>query len=316
MEVPSGLFVPGARIIPAVTAPLLIVLGLALLGVGVVVLRTFGPRYRVGRLLAATPEVRIAEAIDLADGPPRYVAVHGRIDAEEDFEDDAHKPLVLRRARIQRRHGSRWETVDEHVEAVAFGVRDGLEAIAVDHAALDDGLVVMPRESVGTAGDAPDRLPAGTDPATPVRLRVDLVSSVEHAIVLGVPTRSRPGDPPTMTAGLGRPLILTTLERPEAMRVLTEGGERRPLIAAIAFAVGAIAITAGLAWAVLGAMTGTAAAASPTPTAGVGGDPRSSGAGPGLVGDPLLAIGVVIGLGLLATVATIAYVRLTGGRQA
>jgi hypothetical protein len=119
-----------------------------------------------------------------------------------------------------------------------------------------------------------------------------------------------------MTAGLGRPLILSTLDRPEAMRVLAEGGERRPMLAAAAFVGGAIALTAGLAWAVLGAITGTASAASPVPSAAGVGDPRSSGQGPGLVGDPLLAIGAVIALGLLAVVATLVYVRLTGGRRA
>ncbi len=39
--------------------------------------------------------------------------------------------------------------------------------IAVDHAALDAGLVVIPRESVGTAADVADRVPAGTAPDDP-----------------------------------------------------------------------------------------------------------------------------------------------------
>jgi hypothetical protein len=295
---------------------LLILCGFVLLGIGFAVLQTFGARYRVGRLLAATPMVSIAEAIALADGPARYVGIRGRIDAEDEFEDDAHRPLVLRRARIQRRRRSGWETIDAHVEAVAFGVREGLESIAVDHAALDAGLVVTPRESVGTAADIADRLPEGTPPDAPVRLRVDLVSSVEHAIVLGVPTRDPDSGTVTMTAGLGRPLILTTLEPAEAMRVIAEGGDRRPLIAAISFAAGAIAVTVALAWALVGAMTGTASAASPSPTTAVGGDPRSSGQGPGLVGEPLMAIGLVIGLGLLAAVVTLAYVRLSRGPEA
>lgn len=292
----------------------LILLGFVLLGIGFAVLQTFGPRYRVGRLLAATPMVSIAEAIASADRPARYVGIRGRIDAEDEFEDDAHRPLVLRRARIQRRGRTGWETIDAHVEAVAFGVREGLESIAVDHAALDAGLVVIPRESVGTAADVADRVPEGTRPDAPVRLRVDLVSSVEHAIVLGVPNRD-PAGSATMTAGLGRPLILTTLEPAEAMRVIAEGGDRRPLLAAISFAAGAIALTLGLAWAILGAMTGTASAASPSPTA-VGGDPRSSGEGPGLVGEPLMAIGLVIGLGLVAVVATLVFLRITRGPEA
>jgi hypothetical protein len=299
-----------------VTPLLLFLLGFVLLGIGFAILQTFGPRFRVGRLLAATPMVSIAEAIALADGPGRYVGIRGRIDAEDEFEDDAHRPLVLRRARIQQRQGMGWATVDSHVEAVAFGVREGLDAMAVDHAALDAGLVVIPRESVGTAADVADRVPAGTGPTTPVRLRVDLVSSVEHAIVLGVPTRDPATGTATMTAGLGRPLILTTLEPAEAMRVIAEGGDRRPLIAAIAFAAGAIALTIGLAWAVMSAVTGTVAAASPSPTTAVGGDPRSSGEGPGLVGEPLVAIGLVVGLGLLAAVATFLYVRISGDRNA
>jgi hypothetical protein len=54
-------------------------------------------------------------------------------------------------------------------------------------------------------------------------------------------------------------------------------------------------------------------AASPTPDPV--GDPRSSGQGPGLVGDPLMAIGIVIAIAVLALVVTVAYVRVTAGRQ-
>jgi hypothetical protein len=65
---------------------------------------------------------------------------------------------------------------------------------------------------------------------------------------------------------------------------------------ATAFALGAVALP------VLGA--------EPTPGA-AGGDPRSSGQGPGLVGDPLFAIGAVVAIGLASVVLTIAYVRFT-----
>ena len=291
-----------------------IVLGVAALGAGALVLRTFGARYRIGRLLAATPSVSVAEARELAGGPARYVAIRGRIDSEADFEDDAHRPLVLRRARIQLRRGSDWVTVDEHTEAVEFEVREGLDAIAVDHAALDAGLVVVPRESVGRAADAPERVPAETPPDAPMRLLVEQVSSVEHAVVIGVPVAGIAGGPVRMTAGLGRPLILTTLESPEAMRILAAGAPRRPLIAAVTLAVGLVSLTIGVVWAFLGAVTATALAASPDPSAAAG-DPRSSGQGPGLVGDPLAAVALVIAIGLATTVATIGYVRLTGGRR-
>ena len=69
--------------------------------------------------------------------------------------------------------------------------------------------------------------------------------------------------------------------------------------------------TAGLAWLALAL---SAFAASPTPAVEVG-DPRSSGQGPGLVGDPGLAVLVVVAIGLGSVVATLVYVRLTADRH-
>lgn len=305
-----------AAIVAAVTPLIPIAIGLVALAIGVAILRTFGDNYRVGRLLAVTPVVPVAHARALAAGPKRFVAVQGRIDAEADFEDDAHRPLVLRRVRFQLAQGGRWTTVDEQRQTVAFEVREGLDAIAVDHAAIDAGLIVVPRESVGTAADAPDRVPPDTASTTPLRLRIEQLSSVEHATVAGVPTIDPANGEVRMSAGLGRPLIVTTLERDEAMRVLAGDAPRRPLIAAVALAIGLIALTIGLAWALLGAITGTAAAATPSPSSVIGGDPRSSGQGPGLVGDPLTAIVLVLVIGLGAALATALYIRATGGRRA
>jgi len=55
-------------------------------------------------------------------------------------------------------------------------------------------------------------------------------------------------------------------------------------------------------------------AADPSPSSAAGGDPRSSGEGPGLVGEPLLAIGAVLVIAVLAVAATTIWVRATGGR--
>ncbi len=53
-----------------------------------------------------------------------------------------------------------------------------------------------------------------------------------------------------------------------------------------------------------------ALAGSPEPSA-AGGDTRSSGEGPGLVGDPLFALAVVVLVASVAIALTLAYVRLT-----
>jgi len=57
------------------------------------------------------------------------------------------------------------------------------------------------------------------------------------------------------------------------------------------------------------------AAASPSPSGSIGGDPRSPGQGPGLVGDPGSAILVVIAIGMVAVGLTLLWLKLTGGRR-
>jgi hypothetical protein len=69
-------------------------------------------------------------------------------------------------------------------------------------------------------------------------------------------------------------------------------------------------ITTTIAWLLTGLI---AMAASPSPGP-AGGDPRSSGQGPGLVGDPGFALLAVVVIGLVSVLATAAYVRLTAGR--
>jgi hypothetical protein len=304
----------------------LVAAGLVALVAAGVTLRSFGPRYRVGRLLAATPAVTVAEARQLAEsGQAAYVRVQGRIDAEDPFEDVDHRPLVLRRTRFVARSGRGWSAFEDSREAVPFEIHEGLDAIGVDGAALGDGLVVVTRESEGVAGDVGDRAPAGLPASTPVRAIIEQVSAVEHATIVGVPAAD-PDGAPTMTAGLGRPLILTTLETDEAMRILAGGGNR-PRFAAACLVVGAVLIVAGIAWAGIGAIGGASAevdhalaaigkalvpvalAAAPTPA--TGGDPRSSGEGPGLVGEPGLAILAVVAIAIGAIVVTTVWLRLT-----
>jgi hypothetical protein len=309
--------------IAAVTPLLLVAVGILVVVGGVAVLQTFGSRYRVGRLLASTPTVGVEEALTIAAaGHPRYVRIAGRIDAEDEFEDVHHRPLVFRRTRLDAQRGGRWVTFEDSRETVPFEIRDGALAIAIDGDAIDTGLVVVRRESLGTAADLADRAPADMLPAAKVRAIVEQVSSVDHATALGVPTAGEaPGEPPRLTAGLGRPLILTNLDQDEAMRVLAQGSSR-PRIAAACLVAGAILVVAGLAWAGLGAIAGRligdavpiALAASPSaPPAG--GDPRSSGEGPGLVGQPFLALLAVIGIAVIAVVVTTAYVRFTARRE-
>jgi hypothetical protein len=324
--------------------PLLIgALGVAALVGGGLVLRSFGAAYRIGRLLVTAPSVTVGEANAIAaSGRKAYVRVAGRIDADEEFEDADHRPLVHRRVRLETRRGRSWRAFEDHRQSVPFTINEGLESIAVDVDALDAGLIVVPRESVGRAADLPDRTPEGIASDTPVRARIEQISSVEHAIVVGYPVAiaaheataagtAPPDTSPTgvaarLTAGRGRPLILTVLEPDEAMRILAGGDAGRTRLAAGLLGAGAILVAGALLWAAIAAvvpavsstlpvaadLVASTLAASADPTTGAaGGDPRSNGQGPGLVGTPGLAIAGVAIIALLAIVATTIYVRLT-----
>jgi hypothetical protein len=337
-----------AAIIRPVTPLLIGAAGLVALVAGGLVLRTFGGAFRIGRLLATTPEVTVDEANAIAAaGRKAYVRIAGRIDAEDEFEDADHRPLVFRRVRLEARVGRGWHPFEDHRQAVPFSVNEGLATIAIDVDALDAGLIVVPRESVGRAADMPDRVPAGHAADTPVRARIEQISSVEHAIVVGYPiaveggttgpttTSATPdatvGESATtpsarMTAGRGRPLILTVLEPDEAMRILAGGDAGRTRLAAGLLGAGAILIVGALAWAGVTALlpaiitlvpdaasfVASAFAASGDPSVAVGaGDPRSNGQGPGLVGTPGLAIVGVLAIAVVAILATTIYVRMT-----
>ena len=143
--------------IPGVAPVLLAAAGLLALGIATAILRSFGPGYRVGRLLAAAPRVTVAEARRIAEaGELRYVRVDGRIDSDAEFEDADHRPLVLRRTTIEWRHAAGngpWTSLDASLEAVPFVVRERLDEIAVDGDAIAEGLIVVRRESVGRAAD-------------------------------------------------------------------------------------------------------------------------------------------------------------------
>lgn len=232
-----------------------LVLGLLALALGVALLRSFGARYRFGRLLATAPRMSVGEAIQIArSGPPRYVRVDGRIDSESEFEDADHRPLVVRHTRFEARVGGRWKTFETVHEGVPFEVREGLDGIAIDHDAVADGLVVVRRESSGVVGDLGDRAPADIPRDAPARVVVEHVSSVEHAIVAGVPAIG-PDGAPRLEPGLGRPLILTTLELEEAMRVLSRGGVARVRAAAAALGAGGLLLVVAIAWAAAEALT-------------------------------------------------------------
>jgi hypothetical protein len=237
--------------------PLLTILGLGSGLTGWLLLRRSGTAWRIGRLLSGAPQRSLADAAAIAaEGKAAYVRLHGRVDSDEEFPGDDGKPIVFRRRRLQQRTGrSTWQTFDDDRLAVPFGLKEQGERVAIDTDALGDGLVVVPREAEGVASDVGEDDAVGPlpelPPDTPVRLRIEHVSAVDHATAAGVPRLDADGSV-VLGPGLGRPLVLTTLELDEAMRVLA-GQRRRELLLAAGLLVAApIAIVLGIVALVLG----------------------------------------------------------------
>ena len=200
---------------------------------GAVVLRSFGPSYRVGRLLAATPRSASPTRSRCIRGPARYVRIAGRIDAEDEFEDDAHRPLVLRRTRLQVRDGGAWRDGRGRPRGASRSRSATVSTPSPSTPTRSMTASWSSRASRSGPPRMPDRVPAGTRPG-------DAGAAAGGAGLLGRARDRRwacrrPGRmaAPRMTAGLGRPLVLTTLEPDEAMRVLAGTRSRRPLAAAM-----------------------------------------------------------------------------------
>lgn len=214
-----------------------------------------GPGYRIGRTLSAAPELTLEEVAAAAaakDG--RYIRTRGRIASDEEFPDENDRPLVYRRQRLQTGGGGRWTDVDDDRVAVPFGLEARGAFVALDVDALGEALVVVPRVAEGVARDLPPAYAARVPdlaPGIPIRLRIDQLSAVEQATAAGVPDVGPDGQV-RLTAGQGRPLIVTPLEPAAAMRVLAS--ERRGVVklAAALLAGGLACVAIGIVLVIVG----------------------------------------------------------------
>jgi hypothetical protein len=179
--------------------------------------------------------------------------------------------------------------------------------------------VAIPRVATGHVSELQgDMADAAREAAreTPVRLTIEQLSAVEHVSACGTPELR--GGETVLTAGVGRPLIVTPLDKPAAMRLLASGARRRVLAAALLIAGGVVLVALAVGVVVLAtAIAAPVLAASPSPipspVIGVPTDPRAGGGAPS-VGAPGLALLVVVGAGVGVALTTLAYLRLTGAR--
>jgi len=296
--------------------------GAALIVSGLLLSRRTDVRTRAGQLLAGLSPITPTEALRLAalrGASAPYLAIKGSIDAPEIFEDESHRPLVYRRERVSIADEQGWRVIDEAVRSLPFVISDASSAINVSTADLADGLVVVERRWEGSVADlhaagreyqSPETAAlvaaiAASDPTRGARVGLEQISNLDRATAAGQLVDGE------LRAGAGRPLVVTTLERADALRLL--GGEGRGRLAsstaALAlFALGLLLLLGGIALALASPTLGAdAASPSPTPTP-ESGDARNGGVGVGPGG--LLGLVMMFALPLLFAAVVVLVTRL------
>jgi len=299
-------------------------IGAALLVIGLLLSRRTDARTRAGQLLAGLSPISPTEALKIAalrgDSAP-YLAIKGSIDAPEIFEDEHHRPLVFRRERVSIADEGGWRVIDTAERSLPFVVSDPSNSISIATTDLADGLVVVERRWEGSVAELhaagreyqrPETAAlvaalATSDPTRGARVGLEQISNLDRATAAGQLVDGE------LRAGAGRPLVVTTLERADALRLL--GGEARgrlvsSTLALALLAIGLLLLLGGVALALTSPALGAdAVSPSPTPTPNPeSGDARNGGVGVGPGG--LLGLVVMFALPLLFAAIVVLITRL------
>ena len=299
-----------------------VVVGAALILLGLLLSRRTDARTRTGQLLAGLSPISPTEALKLAalrgDAAP-YLAIKGSIDAPEIFEDENHRPLVYRRERVSIADEGGWRVIDTAERSLPFVVSDPSTSISIATADLADGLVVVERRWEGSVAElhaagreyqssetaALVAAIAASDPTRGARVGLEQISNLDRATAAGQLVDGE------LRAGAGRPLVVTTLERAEALRLLGAEGRGRLASSTLALALlalGVLLLIGGIALTLASPALGAdAVSPSPTPTP-ESGDARNGGVGVGPGG--LLGLVMMFALPLLFAAVVVLVTRL------
>ena len=299
-----------------------VVVGAALILFGLLLSRRTDARTRAGQLLAGLSPISPTEALKLAalrgDAAP-YLAIKGSIDAPEIFEDENHRPLVYRRERVSIADEGGWRVIDTAERSLPFVVSDPSSSISIATADLADGLVVVERRWEGSVAElhaagreyqssetaALVAAIAASDPTRGARVGLEQISNLDRATAAGQLVDGE------LRAGAGRPLVVTTLERAEALRLLGAEGRGRLASSTLALALlalGVLLLIGGIALTLASPALGAdAVSPSPTPTP-ESGDARNGGVGVGPGG--LLGLVMMFALPLLFAAVVVLVTRL------
>ena len=245
-------------LIPSAVA-LLVAALLAILA-GAIQMRRSGARTAVARRLAGARGVAVGELDELDADPPRPLRVAGRVRCPNPIRTQRDEQLVALHRDVEvltARAG--WRSIERIRESRGFELWDHAGAISVDAAHAAEPLITIPYVWQGDPAEldetyraAVDRLAAEHGGVRAARATTRTINTIDRLLVLADVERGAGG-----RAALAPPrggYLISTLELPDAMRLLAGPGRRQLLIGAalaaggIALALaGAVLLTIGLA---------------------------------------------------------------------
>lgn len=238
---------------------LLALLGAALVGCSVVLLRWVGARPNIARRLAGPPEVKVGRLSDSDPPPePRTLRVSGRIRCRDPLHVGDGERLVAYHRDVEVRIGGRWRTVERLRETRSFELWDHDGSVTVDPALAAEPLVAIPKVWRGDPAQLEEphasavaRLAERYGPPTQARATTRTINVTDRLLLLARPLHGGGG-----RVGLIPPrggFVITNLALDDAMRLL--GGRHRRTAAA-----GVIGMALGVALAAIGLVGALAAA--------------------------------------------------------
>ncbi len=231
----------------------------ALLASGYLCARSSGAAVAVGRRLAGAREHRVGDVVDLEPPPDRPVRVAGRIRCGDPIVTARDDRLVAlhRDVDVQLGDGS-WRTIERLRASRRFELWDHDGSLVVDAGEVAEPLVVLPHVWRGSLEELTDeghlaalaRLRAEGHAPIAARSVTRMVSVVERLLVLARVQRSPDGQVALVPPPGG--YLVSTLDLPDAMRVLGGARRGRLLVGAMLMASGVLLALASLvAWLLL-----------------------------------------------------------------
>ncbi len=230
------------------------VVSAAVLAGGYLFARSSGAAVATGRRLAGAREHRVGDLADLVPPPDRPIRIAGRIRCGDPIVTARDDRLVAlhRDVDVQLADGS-WRTIERLRASRRFELWDHDGSLAIDAGEAAEPLVVLPHVWRGSVEDLTDeghlaavaRLRAEGHHPSAARSVTRMVSVVERLLVLARVARSADGQVALAPPPGG--YLVSSLDLPDAMRVL--GGPRRSrlLIGATLVAAGILLAIASLA---------------------------------------------------------------------